>query len=304
MITQGDTKVQLSFCIVSLNARKYLVDCINSLIESNPPEPYEIIVVDNNSSDGTFEMLRQDFSQIIALRNNSNLGYTVPMNQAMRKAQGHYIIQLNPDTLTPQGAFQTLWEYMETHSEVGICTPKVLNRDGTLQLQCRRSAARPWDVITYFTRLARLFPKNRLYGRYLMTYMDENETHEVEAVSGSCMVIRREVIEQIGYLDELFFAYQEDADFCFRARKASWKIIFLPTAQITHYGGEGGSRSHPYRAILEWHRSYFRYYRKNLAREYFFLFNWFYYALMSAKLCAALLIAFFQQKKQVGTKKP
>jgi hypothetical protein len=97
------------------------------------------------------------------------------------------------------------------------------------------------------------------------------------------------VIEQIGYLDELFFAYQEDADFCFRARQANWQVMYYPEAQIIHYGGQGGSRVEPYRSIYQWHRSYFLYYRKTFAKDYFFLFNWLYYLAMLFKLLFALL---------------
>ena len=122
-----------------------------------------------------------------------------------------------------------------------------------------------------------LFPKSKFFGGYLLNYLDENAIHEVDGVSGSCMLIRRRVIEQVGYLDERFFAYQEDADYCFQVKKAGWKIVYLPQAQIVHYGGQGGSRVQPYRSIYEWHRSYYLYYRKNLAKDYFFLFNWFYY---------------------------
>jgi GT2 family glycosyltransferase len=111
------------------------------------------------------------------------------------------------------------------------------------------------------------------------------------------MLIRREVIDQIGYLDERFFAYQEDADFCFRARQAGWKVYYVPTAQITHFGGRGGSRVQPYRSIIEWHRSYWLYYRKNLAKDYCFLFNWLYYLAMLVKLVLSLSINLFRKEK-------
>jgi len=112
------------------------------------------------------------------------------------------------------------------------------------------------------------------------------------------------VIDQIGYLDERFFAYQEDADYCFRARQAGWKVYYFPQAQITHYGGLGGSRVHPYRSIYEWHRSYFLYYRKNLASDYFFLFNGLYYLMMLLKLGITLLITLFRKEKTAGRQKP
>lgn len=116
------------------------------------------------------------------------------------------------------------------------------------------------------------------------------------------MFIRRAVIDQIGYLDERFFAYQEDTDFCVRAIRAGWKVYYLHTAQITHFGGMGGSRVQPYRSVFEWHRSYFYYYRKNLAQDYFFLFNWFYYLLMLIKLLFSLLVTLLRGGKNVGSK--
>jgi GT2 family glycosyltransferase len=118
------------------------------------------------------------------------------------------------------------------------------------------------------------------------------------------MLIRRAVIDQIGLLDERFFAYQEDADFCFRAHQAGWQVYYYPGAQIIHYGGQGGSRVEPYRSIIEWHKSYFLYYRKNLARRYFFLFNWFYYLAMLLKLGVALLTNALRRDKYAGSKKP
>jgi GT2 family glycosyltransferase len=136
-----------------------------------------------------------------------------------------------------------------------------------------------------------------------MNYMDEDETHPVAGVSGSCMLIRREIIDQIGYLDERFFAYQEDADFCYRARQAGWQVYYVPTAQIIHFGSLGGSHVHQYRSIYEWHKSYFLYYRKNLARDYFFLFNWVYYLAMLIKFLFALLKNFVREEFSVGSRK-
>jgi GT2 family glycosyltransferase len=294
----------LSICIVNLRARDYLRACLESIYQSPQRVPFEIIVVDNASGDGSVEMLSECFPQVNVIVNDRNLGYTAPMNQALRAARGSYCVQLNPDTLVLPGALDTLYAYMQAHPQVGICTPKVLNRDRTLQKQCRRSAAGPWDTLTYFTGLSRAFPRSKTFAGYLMTYIDEDQVHEAEAVSGSCMFIRRAVLDQIGLLDELFFAYQEDADFCFRARQAGWKIIYNPHAQIVHYGGEGGSGVQVYRAVYEWHRSYYNYYRKNIARSYFFLINWLFYGLMGLKLVFAMLQTFFRKKKFAGTRKP
>lgn len=277
---------------------------MNSLYSSSTRYSYEVVITDNGSSDGSQEMLAAEFPRVQVIRNDTNQGYTRPMNQALQAGSGRYLMQLNPDTLLHPGLIDTLVDYMDANSQVGICTPKVLNRDGTLQKQCRRSAARPWDAISYILGLSLLFPKSRVFGRYLMEYLPDDQIAEVEAVSGSCMLIRRAVIEQIGYLDEQFFAYQEDAEFCFRARKAGWKIFFVPQAQITHFGGLGGSRFVPYRGIYAWHHSFYLYYRKHLAREYFFLINGLVYLGIGIKLLFSLLINAVRKEKIVGSKKP
>lgn len=299
-----ESKVDVSICTVTFQARDLLRDCLVSLPASMRRINWEVIVVDNHSQDGTVEMLRAEFSDVKVLENEGNLGYTLPMNQALREAKGRYLVQLNPDTVVLPGALDRLVSFMDGHPEAGICTPKVLNRDGTLQKQCRRSAGGPWDAFTYFSGLAKRYPHSRRFAGYLMTYLDEDEINEVEAVSGSCMVIRRELINDIGYLDELFFAYQEDADFCFRARQAGWRIYYVPEAQIVHYGGQGGSKVEVYRSIYQWHRSYYLYYRKHLARDYFFLFNWLYYGLMGARLALTLVATMLRKEKYAGTRKP
>jgi GT2 family glycosyltransferase len=293
-----------SLCIVTYKVRDLLADCLHSIYQNPPNYPFEIIVVDNHSQDGTVELLQTEFPQVRYVENATNEGYTCPMNQALKIGTGRYLVQLNPDTLVLPGAFDRLVNFMDQHPEAGICTPKVLNRDGTLQKQCRRGAGRPWDAITYFSGLSKRFPKNPHFAGYLLTYLGEDEINEVEAVSGSCMLIRREVVEQIGYLDELFFAYQEDTDFCFRAREVGWRIYYMPQAQIIHFGGEGGSGVEVYRSIYQWHRSYFLYYRKHLAKDYFFLFNGLIYFLILTKLGVAMGLTLLRKKKFAGTRKP
>ena len=295
--------VKLSICIVTYNARKWLKGCLDSIDDNTQLDNLEIIVVDNGSKDGVEELLNRDYPHVRFFGNDSNQGYTRPMNQSLQAAHGKYLMQLNPDTSVLPAAFDQLIDFMDSNEQIGICGPKVLNRDGTFQKQCRRGEPRPLAMISYFLRLSSLFPSSKLLGGYLLEYEDEDATIEVDALSGSCMVIRREVVDQIGYLDEQFFAYQEDTDICTRARQAGWKVYYYPQAQIIHYGGQGGSRVEPYRSIIEWHRSYWLYYKKHLADDYFFLVNWIYYLLMVAKLGIALAINFIRRERYAGPKR-
>jgi GT2 family glycosyltransferase len=319
--------LDLSICIATLNASDYLHNCLRSICEQSshlvwvdagpiaPGQPdeqpltdqvklnIEVIIVDNGSSDDTITMLNREFPATRLIQNDSNDGFSRPINQALRLSQGQYMLILNPDTIIFPGAINELVGYLESHPDVGICGPKVLNRDGSLQKACRRGVSRPWAAFSYFSGLSSLFPRSKFFGGYLLNYLDENQVHEVDGVSGSCMLIRRQVVQQIGYLDEQFFAYQEDADYCFQAKKAGWKIVFLPTAEIIHFGGQGGSRVQPYRSIYQWHRSYFLYYRKNLARDYIFLFNWFYYFLMGVKLVISLIANGLRSDKFAGPRR-
>lgn len=315
--------LDISVCIPTLNAAAYLRDCLLSMTEqtayleispatheqpSSAPAgqtrlQIELIIVDNASADDTVSMLRAEYPAARLILNSRNEGFTRPINQALQHSQGRYLLLLNPDTVILPGAFNVLVEYMDAHPEVGICGPKVLNRDGSMQKACRRGVSRPWAAISYFSGLSKLFPRSKLFGGYLLNYLDEDEIHEVDGVSGSCMLIRRQVIEQVGLFDERYFAYQEDADYCFQAKQAGWKVVYLPTAQIVHYGGQGGSRVQPYRSIIEWHRSYYLYYRKNLADDYFFLFNWLYYLLMMFKLAFSLILNTLRSEKYAGPRR-
>jgi GT2 family glycosyltransferase len=290
-------------CIVTFRACHLLQDCLNSLYKHTSIN-IETIVVDNGSKDGVKKMLEEYYPQVQLIENTNNAGYTQPMNQALRQACGRYLLQLNPDTLILPDALDNLVAFMDDHPDIGICGPKVLNRDLTLQKPCRRGESTPWAVISYFTGLANLFPNSVFFGQYLMSYLNEDQTHPVAGVAGSCMMIRRQVVEKIGYLDEQFFAYQEDADYCLRARQTGFQVYYVPNAQIIHYGGMGGSRQQPYRSIFEWHRSYFLYFQKNLADNYFFIFNWLYYLAMVLKLLITLSVNLFRRNKFAGSRKP
>ena len=291
-------------CIVTLRSREQALECLASLFEHTSSLEMDIVVVDNNSMDGTVDAIGAQFPNVHVITNHQNLGYSKAVNQGLNELDAHYYVLLNPDAIVKDQALNQLAAFMDANPKVGICGPKVLNRDGTVQYQSRRGEARPWDVFSYFLGLSALFPKSPRFSGYLLTYIDNDKVNEVAAVSGSCMMIRREVITQIGYLDERYFAYQEDTDYCIQARRAGWMVCYVPTAEVVHYGGEGGSAVNPYFSTYHWHRSYYLYYRKNLAKDYPFWFHPLYYLAMFVKLALKLFTLLFSREKIAGTRKP
>ena len=295
---------ELGVCILTLKSKEKVLACLASLFETSKGLEMDVVVVDNNSQDGTVDAIRAQFPDVRLIVNDANLGYSKAVNQGIRSLDTHYYVLLNPDTIILDLAFDHLVKYMDEHPQVGICSPKVLNQDGTIQYQSRRGEARPWDVFSYFSGLSKLFPNDPRFSGYLLTHIDNDRINEVEAVSGSCMMVRNDVIAQIGYLDERYFAYQEDTDYCFHARRAGWKVCYVPSAEVIHYGGRGGSGVNPYFGAYHWHRSYFLYYRKNLAQDYPFWFHPLYYLAMLVKFLINLVILLFSREKVVGTRKP
>lgn len=280
---------KVSVCIVTLNASKYLHHCLTLLEQSQGAEVEQIIVVDNRSNDNTVKMIHENHSSVTLIQNNRNEGYTIPMNRAMKEADGEYLLILNPDAFVKPKAVAALANFLDLHPEVGIAGPKVLNVDGTFQKSCRRGVARPWNVISYFTGLAARFPDNSKYTGYHLSHLDENILNEVDGVSGSCMMIRRNLIDKIDCFDERFFAYQEDSDYCFRAKAAGWKIYYVPEAEVIHDAGRGGSAAYKYRSLFEWHRSYYLLYKKHFSADYFPLVNGLFYSAMLGKLLMTVI---------------
>ena len=294
----------LGVCIVTRSSKEVILDCLATLYEQTRGLDMEVVIVDNDSRDGTVDAIREEFPNINLILNTENLGYSKAVNQGLQTLNASYYVLLNPDATILDRALLRLIEFMEENPQAGICVPKVLNSDGTIQLQCRRGEARPGEVFAYFLGLANRYPNDTRFTGYLLNHIDNDEVNEVKAVSGSCMMIRRAVVEQIGYLDERYFAYQEDTDYCFHARQVGWKVYYVPQARVIHLGGRGGSNVSPYFGIYQWHRSYFLYYRKNLAKDYPFWFHPFYYFAMLVKLTLNLIMATFSRDKVVGTRKP
>ncbi|GMQ81978.1 MAG: glycosyltransferase [Rhodothermia bacterium] len=245
-----DPKVQLidlSVVIVNYNVRDFLEQALKSVIEASDTLSTEIIVVDNNSADGSVEMVRSKFPEVTLITNQENTGFSQANNMAIRRARGRHLLILNPDTIVQEDTLTRLVSFMDQHPEAGAVGCQILNPDGSFARESRRSFPTP-DVAFYrLTGLSRLFPKSRRFGRYNMTYLPADQTAEVDALSGSCMMLRADALSQnhdskdkpgAGLFDEAFFMYGEDLDLCYRIQKAGWKIFYYPETQIIHYKGE------------------------------------------------------------------
>ncbi len=257
----------LSIVIVNYNTEKWLRGCLESVYAGANGTPLSIWVVDNNSHDESVRMVKSHFPKVQVIENPQNLGFSKANNMVISQSRSDYILLLNPDTMIIGDAIEQVVKFMEAHPKVGIAGCKVLNRDGTLQLACRRSIPTPRVAFFRLSGLSKLFPKNRVMAEYNMTYADPEQTHEVDAVSGAFLMIRKKVIDEIGLLDERFFMYGEELDWCLRAKRAGWVVMYYPDAQIVHYKGES-AKSNSRKAAIEFYRAMYLFHRKHFAKNH------------------------------------
>lgn len=267
----------VSIVIVNWKTPGLLAACLDSLLLDGGAEEFEFLVVDNGSADGSVEMLRQRYPFVKVIANSENIGFSKACNQVIPLARGRYVLLLNPDTVVAAGAVGRLADFLDQNASCGAAGPKVLNPDGSLQLACRRSFPDPLAAFFRISYLSRLFPGHPLFARYNLTYTDPNSVLEVDALSGSCMMVRRQAIDGVGLLDEDIFMFGEDIDWCWRIKEAGWKVYYVPEAVVCHHHG-AASRLRPVGATIDLHKGMEVFYRKHLAARYWAPFNMLVYA--------------------------
>lgn len=257
----------LSVIVVSFNTKQLLQDCITSAEQSLENVEHEIIVVDNNSSDESVAMLKDCFPNVRVIPNTYNAGFAKANNQGYAVSSGNYVLLLNSDTIAEASSLKKLIEFLHTHPDVAVAGARLLNPDLSLQLPCRRGFPKLVNSIGYFSGLCRIFPNSRLLGSYNMTYINDGASHEVDAVSGACMVVRRGVIAEVGgLLDEGYFMHFEDIDLCFRAKAHKYKVWYVHDAKVVHLKGQSSKlRSRGVRK--DFYDSALRYFAKNYRSE-------------------------------------
>ena len=246
--TATDT-VDVSVVIVTYNVREFLEQALRSVEQASAGLTVETFVVDNDSADGSAQMVRERFPDVRLIANEENVGFATANNQAIREAAGRHVLVLNPDTILQEDTLRTMVAFMDDHPEAGAVGCRILNPDGTFAPESRRAFPTPAVAFYRIAGLSKLFPQSPTFGRYNLTYLPLDEVCEVDALSGSCMMVRRDAVlgsesdasapgTSAGLFDEAFFMYGEDLDWCYRIQQAGWRIYYTPDTQIVHYKGE------------------------------------------------------------------
>ena len=253
--------MDVSVIIVNWNTENLLRDCLTSVYEQTMNIDYEVIVVDNGSTDGSTEMIKHNFPQVSLIQNKGNRGFAAANNQAIAMAQGRYVLLLNSDTVVLNKAIEKTMSFADVHPKAGAIGCRVLNPDGTMQLTCFMFPS-ILNMLLESTYLYKLFPKNRFFGRERMTWWLRNDVREVDVVTGCFILVRREAIKQVGTMDESFFMYGEETDWCYRLKKNAWKVMFTPVGQIIHYGGQSTAKT-PVTMIIQLRLSILQFMKKH-----------------------------------------
>jgi GT2 family glycosyltransferase len=252
--------MDLSVIIVSYNVANFLTGCLTSIYRAASRTSFEVLVVDNASTDGSAQMVRDEFPQAILLANESNYGFARANNQALRMSKGRYCLLLNPDTLVNPGSLDEMVEFMDHRPDVGASGCQLIGPDGAIQPSGRRFPSL-LAVLLRGTRLHRLC--NKPVTRYLMADWDHSSVREVDWVLGACLLLSRKALEDVGLLDEGFFLYYEDIDLCYRLKARGWKVYYNPQIQVVHYYQRASAQGIPNRLTLEHIKSIFRLFKKH-----------------------------------------
>ena len=235
--------MKLSIIIVNYNVKYFLEQCLHSVRKAIKGLDVEVFVVDNNSVDGSIEMLLNKFPEVQTIANKDNVGFSTANNQGIKIAKGQYVLLLNPDTIVEEDTFSKIVQFMDNHEEAGGLGVKMVDGKGNFLPESKRGLPTPSVAFYKIFGLSRLFPKSKIFGKYHLGYLNKEETHEIDILSGAFMLIRKSVLDKIGLLDETFFMYGEDIDLSYRIIKAGYKNYYFPKTRIIHYKGESTKKS-------------------------------------------------------------
>lgn len=286
--------MDVSIIIVNYNTKELLKQTIESVINNTKGLEYEIIVVDNASVDGSIELIKNEFKDVLLIENKNNLGFSKANNIGIKKSNGKYVLLLNSDTVVLDKTIKICFDYMEENIDIGALGCKVVLNDGRLDHACKRGFPTPSASLYYMLKLNKFFPKSKKFGQYTMSYVGEDEISEVDSLMGAFMMVRKDVIDKIGLLDEDFFMYGEDIDWCFRIKEAGYKVVYFPKAKIIHYKG-ASSRKKKYKTLYEFHRAMYLFYNKHYLKKYNILIALFVYLGIAIRFLICLAVNLFRR---------
>ena len=290
-----------SVLIVSYKVPEILRKCLNHLYPAAENISIEVIIIDNASGDDSKHIVSAEFPDIIWLQNSKNLGFAKAVNQGIKKANGTFILLLNPDTEIQPGTFQAFNQAFRSLNHPGILGGKVLNNDGSFQTQCRRNIP---DVMSSFVRLFgihKLLPGWKFANTYELPLVNLDKTHSVEAVSGAFMCFHRDLIQAVGLFDEGYFLFGEDLDYCYRSLMNGYTNYFIPDAEVVHAKGLSREKR-PIKTLFNTHHAMARFYNKHQSENHFVLFNWLIYAMIWMRWIALTSAQLFKYAFSRGSK--
>jgi GT2 family glycosyltransferase len=291
--------MDLSVVIVNWKTRDFLPGCLESLKGNIPNLKAEIVFVDNGSHDGSLEWIGSNHPDVKVIVNEANLGFSKANNLAIERCQGDMIMLLNPDTRLKMGAVEALVSLLNTRPAAGIVGPRIEYPDGSLYPQSKRAIPEIRDAFFYIFRIKNLAQRFSGENFYTLDDLDPDEIHEVGAVSGSCMLVRREVFTDVGLLDEDFFLYGEDLDICMRSRRGGWKVYYCPDAVVVHYHGQS-SRKRRLLSTLDFYGAMRTFYRKHYAPFRHPLINGFVEVGIHLKMLVSLFLVPLRPGRRAG----
>jgi GT2 family glycosyltransferase len=254
----------LSIVIVTWNCKMFLRECLESLAKFRDDPSTEIIVVDNDSGDGTPELIRKCYPEVSLVESGANLGFAKGTNMGLRASSGQYLCLVNPDVRVLEGCIDKMLVYMRQHPKIGLLGPRMLCADGTSARSCMGEPTL-WNLFCRALALDALFPGSKLFGGFLMFYFDRDRIAQVDILNGWFWMTRKEAVEHVGFLDQTLFMYAEDLEWSKRFRDAGWEVVYFPEAEAIHYGGAASARA-PVRFSVEMQRANYQYWQKNHGR--------------------------------------
>ena len=284
--------MDLSIVILNYQTFELTKNTINSIFEYEYPFSYEVLLVDNASGDDSLSRLKDYFKDnVIFIESSENNGFAAGNNQALKIAKGKYQLLLNSDTIVWENTLESIYYYMEKHTDVGATGCRVLLENGDLDKACKRSFP---NVKNSFFRLFHI-PTNSKDDNYNLDNLPDDGIYEIDCLTGAFMFIRKEALDEVGFLDETFFMYGEDIDLCFRIKQAGWKIVYYGKSKITHFKG-ASSKKQKSKLIYEFYRAMYVYYKKHHAHESFFITNFIVYFGIALLCILKLFLNLFKKK--------